>query len=204
MIPKLKNGIKLTGRILATVLASTYLLFALAWTLPSIGLGTQFLKSWATDTFTIFSLTQSWRMFAPNPGTNDFYISLKYTKKDGTKGEWLLSKMDEYSYLERYEKDRWRKYFNDYIVSDKYVYYWGSILKWGVKKLEKKGEKIEKIELWRHWRPANKIVSPQSRPTIRKEPFKSFKIASYEPETEKEWLYTPPKKPTSSTQTTKP
>jgi len=54
---------------------------------------------------------QSWDMFAPNPSNRDVWGSAVIEYKDGSEKQVNFPRVKTYGYLEKYEKERFRKYF---------------------------------------------------------------------------------------------
>lgn len=68
-------------------------------------------------------LFQRWNMFAPEPAKIDFYIQAEITLHDGEKRSWTFPRMENFSYAQRYAKERYRKYM-EYLRQDNYSALW--------------------------------------------------------------------------------
>ena len=55
-------------------------------------------------------LQVSWSMFAPNPSRDNAYVDAEITYRNGRKQVWSFPQMQELGYLERYVKERYRKF----------------------------------------------------------------------------------------------
>ncbi len=58
-------------------------------------------------------LFQSWDMFAPNPVSANTYVDAEITFRNGQKRLWTFPQMNELGYVERYFKERYRKFANE-------------------------------------------------------------------------------------------
>ena len=92
-------------------------------------------------------------MFAPNPRDEDVFISTEIYFADGTQKTSIVTKMNNFSYLERYQKERWRKFFNDNLRLDSNKAMWNAASAWFARKASAEtGLTVTRIELVRHWR----------------------------------------------------
>ncbi len=99
-------------------------------------------------------LWQGWGMFAPNPIKEDIYVSAKISLADSSSVAWELSRMEEMGFLERYRKERWRKWASDNLRLDSSKELWPSAAEWIAKTIsQEEGSPVRSIELIRHWRP---------------------------------------------------
>lgn len=58
-----------------------------------------------------FGVWQSWDMFAPNPSNRDVWGSAKIEFADGSVKDWVYPRMKAYGYVEKYMKERYRKFW---------------------------------------------------------------------------------------------
>jgi hypothetical protein len=58
-------------------------------------------------------LFQNWAMFAPNPKNDNCYVEAEITFRNGQKRLWTFPQMNDLGYLERYSKERYRKFANE-------------------------------------------------------------------------------------------
>jgi len=58
-------------------------------------------------------LRQDWMMFAPNPMRENTFIDAEITFASGRKHIWTFPQMQELGYVERYAKERYRKFANE-------------------------------------------------------------------------------------------
>ena len=69
-------------------------------------------------------LFQNWSMFAPNPQHVNAYVDAEITYEDGRIRVWTFPQMQELGYLERYSKERYRKWSNERLVSSENAALW--------------------------------------------------------------------------------
>ena len=99
-------------------------------------------------------LWQGWAMFAPNPVAEDIYVSAIAYFEDNSNTTWVLSKMDDLSYGERYAKERWRKWANDNLRQDSNRSIWQPSAEYLAGKMQERTPKrIIRLDLIRHWHP---------------------------------------------------
>jgi hypothetical protein len=63
-------------------------------------------------------LFQKWDMFAPDPSKLNNYVGAILTYRDGRTAEWDFPRMENLGYVDRYFKERYRKYANDNLRID--------------------------------------------------------------------------------------
>ena len=69
-------------------------------------------------------LRQDWMMFAPNPMRVNTYIDAEITYRNGRKRIWTFPQMQQLGYVERYSKERYRKFANEnlWIKDDAFIW----------------------------------------------------------------------------------
>jgi hypothetical protein len=157
------------------LVAGAYTLAAVTWSMPSGSVPGKRTVDFAVAPFMIgLNLWQSWDMFAPNPRSEDIWVSVSYETLEGPRGEVRVTKMLEMSYFERWQRERWRKYFNDHLRTDVESLLWRPYAEYLKKEIQAEGYKPSKIELTRWWRATEKPVSPDLRADVRKSPWNSY------------------------------
>jgi hypothetical protein len=61
-------------------------------------------------------LWQSWIMFAPNPAMANAYLEAEVTFRDGSRATWPFPRMEKLGYVERFRRERYRKWANERII----------------------------------------------------------------------------------------
>jgi hypothetical protein len=117
----------------------------------------------ASRSLITLNLWQYWDMFAPNPRSDDVKIEVAYETKSGQKTGFYLTDMISMPYGERWQKERWRKYFNDHLRVDQEKHLWLPYAKFASRELRRQGIDTKNISLVRYWRPTSYPLTPQSR-----------------------------------------
>jgi len=151
------------ARNLLAVLVLFYMVAASMWCMPTGFPGKRSVEGLLSPLFLRLGLWQSWDMFSPNPRDQDIYLSARVFFSDGTHVDYSLSKMTDHGLLPRYQKERWRKFFNDNFRLDTYRALWPDGAAWVFRRVLQQTERLPvRIEFWRHWRPC--VRPGQARP----------------------------------------
>ncbi len=129
--------------------------------------------------FFLFNLWQAWDMFAPTPRSDDIWVSVTAADHTGQKREMVLTHMIKMPYLERWQKERWRKYFNDHLRTDAKRNLWAPYAQYTLRELRHQGFDPATIELTRWWRPAKYPLSPELRADRRKDEWNHYKFYTW-------------------------
>jgi hypothetical protein len=101
---------------------SAFLLFHLAaiasWSLPFNSLLNDRFKIAVRPYFLWSGLFQDWSMFAPDPSKLNSYIEAEIWYRDGSREMWAFPRMNELGYVDRYFKERYRKFATEYLRLD--------------------------------------------------------------------------------------
>jgi hypothetical protein len=122
------------------------------------------------------NLWQYWDMFAPNPRSDDVRIEVSYEEKSGERVQFYLTDMLSMPYGERWQKERWRKYFNDHLRVDQEKHLWLPYAKFAARELHRQGVDVKSISLVRQWRPTSDTLTPQSRASQSSAPWLTYKF----------------------------
>lgn len=120
------------------------------------------------------NLWQYWDMFAPTPRSDDFKVEVVYVTEDGNRHSVFLTDMLSQGYFERWQKERWRKYFNDNLRTDAQKYLWEPFAKFFYRQLTENGTKPVQIDLIRYWRPAEAHFGVHLRADHRSAPWNRY------------------------------
>ena len=63
-------------------------------------------------------LFQAWDMFAPDPSRLNGYVEAEIDFRDGETRFWKAPRMDELGFIERYYRERYRKFVNEHLRID--------------------------------------------------------------------------------------
>lgn len=159
-----------------------YTLAALSFSLPAEQFPLKPVVSMLTSrVMTTLSLWQYWDMFAPTPRTDDIKLEVTYSTADGRQNAIFLTDMASMGYFERWQKERWRKFFNDHLRTDAESYLWQPFAEFFYRDLVKQGKPPTKIELVRYWRSSERPVHPGLRPGVRETPWRKHVFYSWSP-----------------------
>lgn len=158
-----------------TLLVAAYTLAAFSWTMPeSLFPPKRWIDPLAAGPFLRLGLWQAWDMFSPDPRTTDICLEVEWNDRDGTRGAWMVTDMVSMGYVERWRKDRWRKYGNDHLRLDDERDLWQPFAEFAVRRLRAEGRDPAAIALVRWWRPCEPQVSPRLRADVRRTPWQSY------------------------------
>jgi hypothetical protein len=158
-----------------TILVVGYAVAAFSWTMPaSLFPPKPIIDRVAKGPLLLLGLWQSWDMFSPDPRTIDICVELRCTNRDGTSDRRMLSDMIAMGYYERWQKDRWRKYFNDHLRLDDEHALWQPFAEYAARRLREEGNDPAAIELVRWWRPCDPAIRPDLRADVRQTPWQNF------------------------------
>ncbi|MFM8892599.1 MAG: hypothetical protein ACKOTB_13435 [Planctomycetia bacterium] len=151
-----------------TALAVAYTLAAFSWTMtPDLFPFKRLIDPVAAVPFMALGLWQTWDMFSPEPRSEDICVELAFTDRDGTRERRMLTDMVAMGYAERWQKDRWRKYFNDHLRLDAQRLLWQPFAEYAVRRLRDEGRDPVSVDLVRRWRECEPIVHPWLRAGVR-------------------------------------
>ena len=158
-----------------TILVVGYSLAAFSWTMPvSLFPPKPIIDQVARGPVLLLGLWQAWDMFSPDPRTTDICVEMRCTNRDGTSDRRMLSDMVAMGFYERWQKDRWRKYFNDHLRLDDERILWQPFAEYAVRRLREEGDDPTVIELVRWWRPCDPSIRPELRADVRLTPWQSY------------------------------
>lgn len=158
-----------------TILVAAYAVAAVSWTLPAeLFPPKPLVDRVAGGPLLFLGLWQSWDMFSPDPRTNDICVEVVFVDRDGTRRPWMLTDMVAMDYVDRWRKDRWRKYCNDHLRLDDGRHFWQPFAAYCVRRLRESGHDPVRIELVRWWRPCEPAVRPELRASVRRKPWGSY------------------------------
>lgn len=113
-------------------------------------------------------LWQGWDMFAPNPLTTNFDVVAEITFRDRSKKIWVFPKMERLGLVERYQKERYRKW-REQVRLDGNVVVWRDTARWIARQFSNPENPPIHVSLTRHWTP---IPEPNDRAYLPMIPIK--------------------------------
>jgi hypothetical protein len=103
-------------------LANLFIVFHLAafcaWCLPIQSLIVSNFKARIKWYMLASGLFQNWDMFAPDPLRLNLRVDAEITFRDGQTRTWEFPRMDALGFVDRYFKERYRKYATEYLRAD--------------------------------------------------------------------------------------
>src|SRR5690242_15209139 len=87
-----------------------HLFTILCWAVPSESPLANACRSFVRPYVLWAGLFQKWQMFAPNPMRLDNFVLATVTFRDGSSTVWPFPRMENLGLIQRYEKERYRKY----------------------------------------------------------------------------------------------
>jgi len=96
-------------------------------------------------------LFQKWDMFAPDPSKLNNYVAAVITYSDGTSSSWEFPRMENLGYIDKYFKERYRKYANDCLNLDMYSALWPDAARYIARLNTRPSNPPVAVDLVRHW-----------------------------------------------------
>jgi hypothetical protein len=91
-------------------------------------------------------LFQTWDMFAPNPEAVNSYIKTVVISRDRHMHVWSFPRMEELGFLERYKKERYRK-FSDVLPQPQFAPLWPDVAAHAATQFNSQSDPPEKVLL---------------------------------------------------------
>lgn len=95
-------------------------------------------------------LFQSWDMFSPSPVRVNNYLEAIVLYKDGNTRIWPFPRMERLSLLDRYRKERYRK-FSEVLNDDKYAPLWPDATRFIARQQNTGSIPVKMVLLVRYW-----------------------------------------------------
>jgi len=108
-------------------------------------------------------LWQGWDMFAPNPLALELDVVAEVNFADGRQATWIFPRMQEMSYLERYMKERWRKW-RERVRLDAFSLIWPDTARWIARRFDSPEHPVQSVALIRRWREIPPPAGPRLPP----------------------------------------
>jgi len=160
---------------------SAFLLFhlmaAVSWSLPLNSLLNDRFRDLIRPYMLWSGLFQAWGMFAPDPITLNSYVDAELTFRDGSKQMWSFPRMNEISYVDRYFKERYRKFSTEYLRMDSHSALWPDAARYIARANRNPGNPPVSVRLIRSW---SEIQPPGRGGEYRSTPWKSFSFFTYQ------------------------
>lgn len=109
-------------------------------------------------------LWQGWDMFAPDPLALEIDLVAEVTFADGHQATWIFPRMQEMPYLERYRKERWRKW-RERVRLDAFAQIWPDTARWIARRFDGPWHPVRSVALVRRWKAIPAPVGPRLDPS---------------------------------------
>ncbi len=157
-----------------SIIAVLYTIAAFCWTMPNNVPFREQINSLSRPAFRYLGLWQSWEMFTPQPPSDDIYVTAMAHYKDGTQKDLNICRMHTMGYIERYQKERWRKWGSEYLRLDANKQLWEPTSRYFAQQMKGTDQSpLIKLELVRHWRQIYELPH-QRKPSSAEKPWNRF------------------------------
>jgi hypothetical protein len=96
-------------------------------------------------------LWQTFAVFVPNPRKNNIYIDATVYFEDGTNQSWQYPRMEQLSFLDKMQKERFRKYGNDHVYFNNESMLWPDLAIYIARQSSRPKREAVRVDLRRHW-----------------------------------------------------
>ncbi len=96
-------------------------------------------------------LFQAWDMFAPEPSKLNLYVEARITFRDGQTRVWKFPRMQELGFVERYIKERYRKFATERLRVDENAALWPDAARYIARVNNNPANPPVVVELERSW-----------------------------------------------------
>lgn len=132
-----------------------------AWSVPAPAQppAVRQLNRWLEPIMLRSGLWQGWDMFAPDPLSIDISVEGEVLLRDGTSVTWVFPRMETLGYLERYRKERFRKW-RERVRLDAYALVWPDTARFVARQVSRPENPARLVQLLRRWEPIPPPVGP--------------------------------------------
>lgn len=96
-------------------------------------------------------LFQGWDMFAPDPSKLNCYVVAEIKYRDGQTRLWKFPRMQELGYVERYFRERFRKFSTEYLRTDDHAAMWPEAARYVARVNSSASNPPVSVSLIRYW-----------------------------------------------------
>ncbi len=104
-------------------------------------------------------LSQGWGMFAPEPLSVNSHLEAEITYRDGRASVWKFPMPQHFGYVQRYFKERDRKWATDYVRQDANAVLWPDAARYIARRNNDPKNPAVTVKLVRYW---SQIAPPKS------------------------------------------
>jgi hypothetical protein len=157
--PATRAGRARWTRIAVNAFIIFHLIAILAWALPFNTLVIGKTKELISPYMLWSGLFQAWDLFAPDPRSINVYVDAEIILRDGQQRTWTFPRMEELGTVDKYFKERYRKWANDNLRMDSYSALWPDAARYVARLNADKANPPRTVKLTRHW---STIVPPDA------------------------------------------
>jgi len=141
-----------SARIAVSTFVAFHLFAIVAWCMPLDTPLTLAVRGLIRPYMVWIGLFQKWDMFAPDPSKLNNYVSAVVTHADGQTSVWNFPRMQDLGILDKYTKERYRKFANDNLRIDSFAPLWPDCARYIARMNNRTASSPPLIvELVRHW-----------------------------------------------------
>jgi hypothetical protein len=164
------------ARIAASIFVAFHLFAVITWAVP---LDTPLIVQCreAIKGYMLWTgLFQKWDMFAPDPSKLNNYVTANVIYRDGRTAQWTFPRMENLGYVDKYFKERYRKYASDNLRLDTHSALWPDAARYVARAVATPSETPAEIDLVRHW---SEVQPPGPHGEERSTPWSEFTFYRY-------------------------
>ena len=122
-------------------------------------------------------LFQAWNMFAPDPLRLDSYLEAEVRLANGEIRIWREPRMEQLGLVDKYFKERYRKYMNEHLRMDDQSALWPDAARYIARLYDTdKANPPMSVRLTRYW---NEILPPGAHGELRLSPWTNYTYYRY-------------------------
>jgi hypothetical protein len=161
---------------------SAFLLFHMlaiaSWCLPFNSVLNEKARGFIRPYMLWSGLFQIWDMFAPDPARVNSYVEAEISFRDGSTRVWSVPRMNELGYVDRYFKERYRKFSTEYLRMDSHAALWPDAARYIARVNRNPANQPTAVRLVRWW---SEINPPGPHGEYQPSRWGHFAFFTYEP-----------------------
>ena len=121
-------------------------------------------------------LFQNWDMFAPDPSKLNCNMGAVVEYRDGTRSLWSFPKMESRGIVDKYFRERWRKYANDNLRLDPNAALWPDAARYVARQNYRPANPPVAVSLIRYW---SEVPRPSANGSYQPAPWQWYSFYRY-------------------------
>jgi hypothetical protein len=122
-------------------------------------------------------LWQGWDMFAPNPYSTNAYLEAEVVFRDGQQRVWKFPRMQDLGLVDRYFKERYRKWANERVRMDANSVLWPDAARYIARLHANPRNPPQTVRLVRYWAEVPPPGPGVSKPAYQRYVFYTYTVA---------------------------